>query len=97
MFKANICSLPINVQNLFEKSCEIHNYNTRNKNNFHVKSVRSEKRKMSVNITGVSLWNKLPINIKESKAIYVFTSKLKKQMLLVKRFTVFVIFEVVNS
>ena len=82
MFKAKTGSLPINVQNMFDKSCEIHNYNTRNKNNFHVKSVRSEKRKISINIAGVSLWNELSNNIKESKTLYVFKSKLKKQMLM---------------
>ena len=52
MFKANTGGLPINIQNMFIKGCDIQNYNTRNKNNFHVKSVRSEKRKMSVHITG---------------------------------------------
>ena len=81
MFKANCCSLPINVQNMFNKSCETHNYNTRNKNNFHVKSVHSEKRKMSVNITGVSLWNELPKQLKESRTINVFKNKLKRQIL----------------
>ena len=82
MFKANISCLPKNVQNMFNKSCEIHHYNTRNKNNFHVKSVRSEKRKMSVNITGVSLWNELPKNIKESRSLNVFKSKLKRRILI---------------
>ena len=66
---------------MFNKSCEIHNYNTRNKNNFHVKCLSSGKRKMSVNITGVSLWNILTKNIKESRTLNVFKIKIKRQIL----------------
>ena len=96
MFKANIGSLPINVQHLLNKSCQIHNYNTRNNNNFHVKSVCSDK-KMSVNITGVNLWNKLPINIRESKTLNVFKSKLKKRMLMGYKSSLYIVFVISSS
>ena len=81
MFKANRGSLPENVQCVFKKGSDVHKYSTRNKHNFYIESVRSEKRKMSINVKGVSLWNELSETIKGSKSLNKFKSKLKSKFL----------------
>ena len=81
MYKANRGILPENVQSNFHKIKDVHEYNTRTKNNFFTYHVSLTLRKMSVNSKGITLWNSLPVNIKESVSLNVFKKKLKNEMI----------------
>ena len=66
MYKASNNMLPANVQEQFSRNEEIHKYNTRNKDKFHVKSVSTNLKYMSVDVAGVKLWNSLDREIRNS-------------------------------
>ena len=81
MFKASNNMLPANVQEQFSRNEEIHKYNTRNKDKFHVKSVSSNLKYMSVNVAGVKLWNSLDREIRNSVSLNIFKKRLKLKLL----------------
>jgi len=74
--------LPANLQNTYIKSSEIHSYDTRHKENYHLK-------KFSTNITastsvfnrGFHLWNNLDNTLHSETSLPKFCSKLKKDYL----------------
>ena len=69
MYKAANNMLPINVQTELCKNKDIHKYRTRNKDKFHVRSVNTHLKQMSIHSTGVKLWNSLE---KKKKSEIVF-------------------------
>ena len=48
------------MSNLFQKTSNIHSYNTRSSEKFYVKSSRLEIQNNSFSRLGVKLWNKIP-------------------------------------
>ena len=59
MHDINNDKAPANMLNLFQKTCNIHSYNTRSSTSrkFHVKSSRLKKQNNSLSRLGVKLWN----------------------------------------
>ena len=59
MHDINNDKAPANMLNLFQKTCNIHSYNTRSSTSgkFHVKSSRLKKQNNSLSWLGVKLWN----------------------------------------
>ena len=58
---------PANFNNYFQFASSVHQYSTRqvSNNNIYIKSVNSTQYGLrSVQITGPSLWNSLPVNLK---------------------------------
>ena len=49
MYKANKGSLPKHIQSSFVKNKEVHEHNTRRKNDFYYRQTSTKMRKMSVN------------------------------------------------
>ena len=65
MFKATRGSLPKHIQSSFVKNKEVHEHNTRRKNDFYYRQTSTIMRKMSVNQKGIELWNDLPNSTKK--------------------------------
>ena len=81
MYKANKGLLPKHIQSSFVKNKEVHEYNTRRRNDFFSKQTNTKMRKMSVNQKGIELWNSLPKCTKYCVSLYKFKSYLKLQIL----------------
>ena len=82
MFKAKNHSLHCNIQKLFkEKEC---GYNLRGKNNFEKHYVRTNLQSMSISFGGVTLWNSLDDEIKQSRTIILFKKKLKNIYIMIE-------------
>ena len=62
MYDINNCKAPRNMLNLFQKTSNIHSYNTRSSTSgkFFVKGSRLEIQNNSFSRLGVKLWNKIP-------------------------------------
>ena len=60
---------------------DIHQYNTRNKSDFHVKWASKNVKKLSTNVQGILYWNELHPSIKQSVSLSSFKAKLKNEMI----------------
>ena len=62
MYDINNCRAPTNMLNLFQKTSNIHSYNTRSSTSgkFFVKGSRLQIQNNSFSRLGVKLWNKIP-------------------------------------
>ena len=81
MYKANKGSLPKHIQSSFVKNKEVHEHNTRRKNDFYYRQTSTKMRKMSVNQKGIELWNGLPNSTKNCVTMFKFKAYLKLHML----------------
>ena len=73
--------LPPAFSAYFDENKLIHQYNTRQKDNFHTYTVQSEIGKRSIKFQGCTLWNNLPMDIKEIQSCCSFKLKLKDYLL----------------
>ena len=73
--------LPSAFSTYFEENKLIHDYNTRQKDDFHIHTVQCEKGKRSIKIKGCKLWNNLPAEIKMIQSSSSFKYKLKNYFL----------------
>lgn len=58
--------LPPALRTYFDENKMIHQYNTRQRDDFHTYVVNTESGKRSIKFKESKLWNKLPIDIKKS-------------------------------
>ena len=77
IYKADRNLLPPYLKRNLVINSEIHRYETRSNNAFHVNKTNKECTKSSVFYDGVALYNNLPDTIKLSETIYSFKQKLK--------------------
>jgi len=61
------------LRNYFELNITFHNYNTRNINDMRVNSRLSQK---CIKFKAATVWNKLPLKIKEQRSINTFKAQL---------------------
>ena len=81
MYNADKGTLPNKVQVNFKRNCDVHNYNTRSKDNFYTRQTTTQMSKMSVNLKGVEIWNDLPNQIKTSVSLNIFKKRVRKALL----------------
>ena len=75
MYKAKNHLLPSNIQNLFKnRECK---YNLRNQNSLEKPHVRTNLKSMGITFGGVTLWNSLDAEIRESRTIVLFKKRFK--------------------
>lgn len=67
--------------NFLVKFSEIHNYNTRNKNNFNLPQMTRAKSQKAFSYIGAKYWNNLPNSLKQIESKNLFTQKLKHHLL----------------
>ena len=67
--------------NMFTVNSSIHNYNTRQKNNLHIPSYRTNVREHNVSVFGVNMWNDSPEECNELRTYNQFRLKCKLYLL----------------
>ena len=65
----------------FDDNKQIHQHDTRQKENFYTHVVKPEIGKRTIKFKGSRLWNNLPIDIKITKSLLSFKQKLKTHLL----------------
>ena len=80
MYKAKCNLLPINLQNMFKLN-NLSSIETRQKNNFFQKYVRTSSKSMCISVLGVKLWNSLNSVITNSRNVKAFKYSYKKFLL----------------
>lgn len=68
-------------QTKFKRQCDVHSYNTRNKENFIVKKHNKEKYKKCTSYSGVKFINYLPNGIRSENNFVKFKNKLKDYLI----------------
>ena len=81
MYKATHNQLQPALANYFPLNTEIHNYSTRQAGNPQIKLRRTTKASIQLNYKGPVYWQDLPNDIKKSKTLKQFASKLKNKLL----------------
>lgn len=81
MFKYMSNSLPEPLLSMFITNDEVHNHNTRQKNNPHTMIRRTAAAQKTILHKGPNLWNKIPKHLKESKSLKSFKYKYKKLLI----------------
>ena len=81
MFKYCNDELPNLFANMFQKNSGIHTHNTRQQNHFHLPKFKNNMLKNSVRYQGVTLWNGLSDQLRESKSLNSFKFNFKKPLL----------------
>ena len=81
MFKFKNDVLPGSFNNLFRLNSQIHNYNTRSSNKFHLWSVTSQNDVQSITHTGPRIWNTIPDNLTQLRFLSAFKREYKFHLL----------------
>lgn len=81
IFKVKIGHSPVYLQNKLTFVTEIHEYNTRNKNNIKIDKYKKNSTYNSLFYKGVDNFNDLPQEIKDTGSIYSFKRRLKDFLL----------------
>ena len=68
-------------QPFLQRNDTLYQYNTRNKHNLHTTTISSNKERYSVLKYGTSLWNNIPIHIRNSPSIHIFVKKYRTLLL----------------
>ena len=66
---------------MFTINNAIHNYNTRQKNNLHIRNYHTKVREHRVSVCGVNTWNDIPEEFKELRTYNQFRLKCKSYFL----------------
>ncbi len=81
MFALHEGILPSPLMTMFRSNHEIHQHNTRNKNNPHIEPRKTNRASNSLRHTGPSVWYQIPSDIRQSFTLKIFTYKFKKHVL----------------
>ena len=68
-------------QPFLQRNETLYHYNTRNKQNLHPTTISTNKQKYSVLKYGITLWNTIPLNIRNSPSVHIFMKKYKTLLL----------------
>ena len=77
MFNHHKSLLPSVFHDYFHTNSFVHQYNTRNKNDFHVYSCMTKFGSKSLLCNGPQLWNELPVSLKANSSLSTFEKLLK--------------------
>ena len=76
------CLLPEAINNIFRKNKQVHQYETRQKNDLHPVKINTRLYgEKTISFQGRDYWNKLPKSLKEVTSVAVFKRKLKQHIL----------------
>ena len=73
-------NVPDIFDGFFQRKSELHNRNTRQSNDLHVRFAGLEIRKFSLRIHGATIWNDTPLYIKHAISLNVFKQMLRKHL-----------------
>lgn len=80
MYRSVHNMLPQYFCNMFVANAEIHSHNTRKKADLHYFSHRLNLRKHTIRIHGPTIWNTLPLDMRNAPSLHVFKRKLKDML-----------------
>ena len=80
MYRFNDKDLPKIFEEMFKKTSDIHDYPTRQCNDYYGRQWKLKIRKRSPSIQAVQIWNKLPTSLKSCKTLSSFKICLKKYL-----------------
>ena len=75
------CQLPKTFQHLFKLNSEVHEYNTRQSQNFHTLSKKSKLSQFSISYMGPLVWNKFKKILDNCKTIYKFKKIMREELI----------------
>ena len=78
VFKHKTDKLPINLTTMMKCKKSVHNYNTRNPDNYFIEKCLSTNCLFTFRHTGPKIWNSLPRDIRDTAFLNSFKSKIKK-------------------
>jgi hypothetical protein len=81
MYRFKIRTLPVVLQCMFQQHREVHNYDTRNKDNPFTPYHRLDKTNKSLLNMGPKIWHNVPIDIKHATSVNSFKFHMKHQLL----------------
>ena len=83
MYKYLNGMLPPSMLGMFILDCNLHNYNTRASANlhFHLPRHRTSAFQHTIKFSGPSIWNNLPLSLRNSASLSIFKHKLKTYLI----------------
>ena len=81
MYAATNKLLPSKLSTLYQQNTEIHNHQTRQANNPHIRYRKTIKAGTSINHKGPEIWHNLSNELKKSTNIKTFTNQYKCSIL----------------
>jgi hypothetical protein len=81
MYKIHVGLLPAYFIGMFKMNYDVHSYNTRQKNNYHITRHRINLMKRTVRIAGPLVWNAINIDITKTPSLNAFKNKFRKCLL----------------
>ena len=81
VYKYSENMLPRTFNGMFRLNADIHSYNTRSANKFHVNVVKSDLGKRSIRHASILLWNSIADTIGQATSLGMFKSQLKMFLL----------------
>ena len=81
MYKYNMGMLPAVFQGWFTLTSSVHNYNTRQSNLCYLPMYRTNLGQFSLRFQGSKVWNKLQLEIRQSRSVNNFKISLKQYLL----------------
>jgi len=81
MFSFQNNLLPKCFNNLFHKNSDVHNYNTRQKDNYRTIKTRTNIKQFTISCEGAKVWNSIPHELKSTTSQTSFKLKFKKYLI----------------
>lgn len=78
VYKQRKKETPIVFQDYFTENNQIHKVNTRQQNNLHIKTPRSNLGKKTIKYRGAQLWNQTNKEVRKYKTLKTFTKEIRK-------------------
>ena len=78
MHKVTHSQLPHNMSSMFLRTDKIHSHKLRNPNAYYIQQIRTNTRKSTINFSGPTYWNALPVNLRQIVSIHLFKKKFKE-------------------
>ena len=80
MYRFDHGLLPPVFKGLFNLGSQIHSHSTRNSSNYISIFARTNSRLFSIRATGPSIWNKIPLEVRQSPSLSLFKKKLRSHL-----------------
>ena len=78
MHKVTHSQLPQNMSSMFLCTDKIHSHKLRNQNAYYIQQIRTNTRKSTINFSGPTYWNALPVTLRQIVSIHLFKKKFKE-------------------
>ena len=93
MYKYCNDDVPDVFNDFFQKNSALHNRNTRQSNDLHVRFARLDVRTFSLKIHAATTWNEIPMYIKLASSVNVFKQMLRKHLIDMNMYGAVVLFQ----